>query len=87
MDIEEVTNVYIFEQNKIYLVDDPAYYTKHGRFIEDSLAHEYVHFLQVQYQKTNILSNETGFIELEAIDLQNWYRETFSLAQKDPCAQ
>lgn len=82
---DEISNVYVIAKDIIYIIDDADYYKKHVRFIEDSIAHEYVHYLQVKYQNTNILADESGFVELEAIDLQNWYRENYAVKGINPC--
>lgn len=39
-------NAYIVETNEIFILDDAAYYRKFGRFLDDSLAHEYAHYFQ-----------------------------------------
>lgn len=66
-----ITNAYIAHLNKIYLYDDKAYYAEHQRCIDDSLAHELAHYVQVQYRKWD-LSDES--LEWDAIDTQNWFR-------------
>lgn len=72
-----VLNAYVFKLNRVYLLDDKAYYDKVGRYIDDSLFHEYVHYLQVQY-RGDIFEGDNGeFLEMEAIDHQTWFRENF----------
>lgn len=73
---DEITNAYIIKKNIVYLVDDLAYYEKVGRFIDDSLAHELTHFVQVQYQNWDITVGDAS-IEADAVDIQTWFRETF----------
>lgn len=68
------TNAYAVAQNTIYLLDDNAYYQRLGRCMDDSLAHELVHFIQAKYQKFD-LNDE--FLELEAMDYQTKFREEF----------
>lgn len=43
-----VSNTYIAGPNVIFLTDDPAYYQQ-GRTLDDSLAHEYTHFIRNRY--------------------------------------
>lgn len=69
-----VLNVYVFRFNRIYLLDDAAYYMKMGRFIDDSLAHELVHFLQVKYKDVTEMGDAE---EWEAVDIQTWFRGTY----------
>lgn len=69
-------NAYVAHLNEIYLMDDEKYYTRNGRFIDDSLVHELVHFLQVKYQNVN-LSDGDESIEGEAIAIQTWFRESY----------
>jgi hypothetical protein len=47
---ETFINVYLFERNEIYLNDDAALYGRHGRALDDSLAHKFAHYVQVRYQ-------------------------------------
>ncbi len=71
-----ITNAYVAASNRIYLWDDLEYYQKHKRCLDDSLAHELVHYVQVQYQKIPI-SQFDDFMESEAIHVQNAFREKF----------
>lgn len=70
----EFTNVYVVKDNDIYLLDDASYYKKTGRCIDDSLAHELTHYVQVKYQNFDI--NDES-LEWDAIDTQTWFRENF----------
>lgn len=70
-----VTNAYIILKNEIYLIDELAYYQKTKRFIDDSLAHELAHFVQVRYQNADLSRDES--LEPGAIDVQTWFRETY----------
>ncbi len=81
---QEFSNAYVYVQGKndIFLIDSPSYYARHGRFIDDSLAHELVHYIQVRYQKYDLSVEE--FAELEAVDLQTWYRDTFMVPANGP---
>lgn len=69
-----ITNVYVLNQNKIYLMDDAAYYDKTGRCMDDSLAHELTHYVQVVYQGWDIADES---LEWDAVDIQTWFRETY----------
>ena len=70
------TNAYSVTQNVIYLIDDASYYERLGRFIDDSLAHELTHYVQVVYQGWQLDPHDDS-IEMDAIDVQTWFRETF----------
>jgi hypothetical protein len=70
----EFTNAYSVVNNEIYLLDDADYYRKTGRCIDDSLAHELTHYVQVKYQHFDI--NDES-LEWDAIDIQTWFREKF----------
>jgi len=72
---ELISNVFIPRSNQIYLIDDESYYSRVKRSIDDSLAHEYVHFIQVQYKGYDLRTDDTA--EYEAIDIQTWFRDTF----------
>lgn len=69
---EFVTNVYVVSKNRIYLLDDKAYYDKLGRCIDDSIVHELTHFVQSAYQGFD-LDDES--LEFNAIDIQIDFRE------------
>ena len=81
---QEFSNAYVYVQGKndIFLIDSPSYYARHSRFIDDSLAHELVHYVQVRYQKYDLSAEE--FAELEAVDLQTWYRDTYMVPENGP---
>jgi hypothetical protein len=69
---EVVMNTYAIERNEIYLHDGAAYYAQTGRTLDDSLAHELVHYLQARYRNDD-LSSELR--EAEAVAIQTWFRE------------
>lgn len=69
-----ITNAYIVHLNKIYLYDNKAYYSEHQRCIDDSLAHELAHYVQVQYRKWDLNDDS---LEWDAIDTQNWFRSQY----------
>lgn len=68
------TNAYAAARNEVFLLDDPEYYRRLGRLPEDSLAHEYVHYLQVRYLGAR-LQEGSDYLESQAVDVQNWFRE------------
>lgn len=69
-----VSNVFVFAKNEIYLSDDKKYYDKLGRYLDDSLAHELTHYYQYFYQHYDL---NDDFLELDAVEVQNWFREKF----------
>lgn len=60
-------NAYVLASNEIYLSDDASYYTRRNRTLDDSLAHEFVHYIQVRY-RNNELDDDSS--EMEAIAVQ-----------------
>lgn len=71
-----VTNVYVAAKNRIYLLDDAEYYKKTKRCIDDSLAHELHHYVQVHYKNIPIEHFDDS-MEWEAVEVQTWFRENF----------
>ena len=71
---EVVLNTYAIARNEIYLYDGAAYYAQHRRTLDDSLAHEFVHYLQAQYRNDDLSSE---WREAEAVDIQTWFREVY----------
>lgn len=71
---EIITNVYSVKTNRIFLMDDKAYYDDLKRCIDDSLAHELTHYVQVMYQKWD---HEDESLEWDAVDIQTQFREDF----------
>ncbi len=69
-----ITNAYVVQSNEIYLLDEAAYYDQTKRCIDDSLAHELTHYVQVKYKKYD-LNDES--LEWDAVEIQTWFRETF----------
>ena len=65
------SNAFVPATNEVYLIDDPDYYAATGRTLDDSLAHELVHYLQVYYRHANVAGE---FQELEAVEIQSWFR-------------
>lgn len=60
-------NAYAAERNEIYLSDDARYYKKRNRTLDDSLAHEFVHYIQVRYRNDDLADESC---EMEAIAQQ-----------------
>ena len=65
-------NVYVIARNEIYLSDDAGYYRRIRRTLDESLAHEFTHYIQVRYFGAN-LADET--CELEAVAMQLAFTE------------
>ncbi len=76
---DQILNAYAVPTNEIYLLDEPGYYVRLKRSIDDSLAHEFVHYLQVRY-RGNTLEGEDETLEMEAVSFQTWFREAFILS-------
>ena len=47
-------NAYAVAHNEIYLMDDAAYYGRHNRTLDASLAHEFAHYIQVHYLNADL---------------------------------
>ncbi len=65
-------NAYAVERNEIYLIDDPSYYARLGRTIDESLAHELAHYVQVKYLNADL---SVPSWEQDAVALQTWFRD------------
>ncbi|MES2562331.1 MAG: hypothetical protein V4637_06330 [Pseudomonadota bacterium] len=75
------SNAYAVAQNEIYLMDDASYYTRLRRTLDDSLAHEFAHYIQVHYFNAD-LTHES--CELEAISVQQWFRYAHATPATSP---
>lgn len=82
---DRVMNMYTVKTNEIYLNDSASTYGRHGRIIDDSLAHEYAHFLQVAYEGRSLGDGSDDFLEAEAVTLQTWFREHGAAALPPAC--
>jgi hypothetical protein len=71
-------NAYAVERNEVYLIDDPAYYARLGRTIDESLAHELAHYVQVKYLSADLAAPAW---EQDAIAVQAWFRDLHIRAQ------
>ena len=81
------TNAFAERSNEIFLIDEARYYAKLRRFIDDSLAHEYAHYVQFHYRKQHMVP-EDDTLEYEAIAVQTWFRDTYFRSPApvpDPC--
>ena len=66
------TNAYAVARNEIYLMDDAAYYARHNRTLDASLAHEFAHYIQVHYLNADL--REPSW-ETDAIAAQQRFAE------------
>ena len=69
---KEITNAFAIDNNEIYLLDDASYYKRLKRCMDDSLAHELVHYIQTKYLGWDISQDES--LEWEAIEIQTELR-------------
>lgn len=88
--VDRFSNFYAVGANKIYLIDEAAYYARFARSsrrsMEDSLAHEFVHYLQVRYLGYSVADLASDDAEGMAISYQTMYREFFVIGgNKPPC--
>ena len=65
-------NAYVTARNEIYLSDDPGYYRRVHRTLDESLAHEYTHYLQVHYFAADLADEGC---ESQAVAVQIAFRE------------
>src|SRR6185369_5788720 len=82
-----VLNVFVDARNEIFIMDDSSYYERMRRFVDDSIAHEFTHFIQVRYQGASLRDADDS-LESDAIDVQTWFRETYmrdGLPPEAPC--
>jgi hypothetical protein len=72
-------NAYVSARNEIYLIDEAAYYERVGRTLDDSLAHEFAHYLQVHYLKADLADPS---LESEAVAVQHAFRRDHVYARR-----
>ena len=65
-------NAYVTARNEIYLSDDPGYSRRVHRTLDESLAHEYTHYLQVHYFAADLADEGC---ESQAVAVQIAFRE------------
>lgn len=75
MEVDTVLNMYVVKTDEIYIQDAASNYGRHGRTIDDSVAHEFGHYLQVVYGKADMANDVNDELEGEAVRLQTWFRE------------
>ena len=78
-----VSNAYAIERNEIYLSDDASFYRRLKRTIDDSLAHELVHYIQAKYFDEDL---STDGCEVQAAEVQRWFRDEYVLPKLDVAA-
>jgi len=67
-------NAYSAERNEIYLIDEAAYYKRLGRTLDDSLAHEFAHYLQVMYLNADLADPS---LESDAVAVQHGFQQDY----------
>lgn len=78
------TNVFVTHLNLIFLMDEASYYRRMNRFVDDSLAHELTHYIQVKYRGWELDGSDDS-LEMDAINEQTWFRDEFMKTGKSPC--
>jgi hypothetical protein len=79
-----ITNAYSIVTNEIYLSDEASFYARFKRTLDDSLAHELVHYIQAKYLREDLT---TDGCEVQAAEIQRWFREEYVLADRDIASQ
>ena len=74
------SNAYAVASNEIYLMDDRRYYVRLNRTLEDSLAHEFAHYIQVRYLGVAL---EHESCELDAVAVQEAFRARYTAGAYD----
>jgi hypothetical protein len=75
-----IANSYSIATNEIYLSDDASFYLRFKRTLDDSLAHEFVHYIQARYMHEDLT---TDGCEIQAAEVQRWFREEYARPQRD----
>lgn len=78
------SNFYSVALDRIYLIDEAGYYARLKRSIDDSLAHEYVHYLQVRFLGYQIEDLRSDDAEGTAVSYQTWYRDEYVKTGRAP---
>lgn len=78
-------NAYAAAKNEIYVLTEAEYYTRLSRHLDDSIAHELVHYVQVRYKGIAIEDFDES-LESEAVHVQTQFRERYLRAGVSPCA-
>jgi hypothetical protein len=71
---EVFTTTYATATNEVYLIDEARLYERYGGTLDDSLAHELVHYLQATYLRDRFT---TDWSEAEAVAIQTWFRKEY----------
>lgn len=71
---EVFTTTYATATNEIYVIDEAGFYEQSGGTLDDSVAHELVHYIQAQYRGDRFTLE---WSEAEAVAVQTWFRETY----------
>lgn len=86
--VDRFSNFYSVSANRIFLIDDAVYYARYAkssrRSMEDSLAHEFVHYLQVKYLGYSVADLATDDAETMAISYQTSFRERYIIGGETP---
>lgn len=82
--VDRFSNFYIVAANEIFLLDDAAFYAKFGRSVDDSLAHEYVHYLQVLYLGYSLADLDADSTEYMAVEYQTRFRDRYIKGGETP---
>jgi hypothetical protein len=67
---EVFTTTYATATNEVYLIDEARLYERYGATLDDSLAHELVHYIQAHYLGDRFT---TDWSETEAVAVQTWF--------------
>lgn len=65
-------NAYAVARNEIYLMDDATYYVRRKRALDDSLAHEFAHYIQVRCLNADLADHSW---ESDAVAVQESFKE------------
>lgn len=76
-----ITNVFNLLKNEIFLMTERKYYESKKRYVFDSLAHELAHYIQYEYKQADFFAGD-DFLEMQAIDVQTWFRDTYAANMK-----
>jgi len=79
-----VSNAYSIATNEIYLSDDAGFYRRLKRTLDDSLAHELVHYIQAKYFGEDLA---TDACEMQAVEVQKWFREAHARPREVAAAE
>jgi hypothetical protein len=71
---EVFTTMYATATNEVYLIDEARLYKRYGYTLDDSLAHELVHYIQARYLGDRFTIE---WSEAEAVAIQRWFRRQF----------